>query len=536
MHSMWSAADRSRISQASLCQRAKRAWVRWALALAIVCMALPAVPAVHVRAAESQRTVRTTKNVLAQHWNLLRWSTGTPVCDFHVEASGLPSLEDVKNNCSDWTYQAWSKTPVCAGAAEGDASNCTGLFLVYLGAEVADVIQVAEFPPPTVTVEATNCKAWAWCAERPKLAFLGIEPMTGQSIKSIHVKLGEQERICTAATCELRMPLTDDQGVQLEYWAVSTYGDEGPHQLLPLRNRTPQSQPEQFRLELLGQPWAETAPTGAVRWGIFPSTTHAMAPILEQLTSPADLATQRTYLYLSGRLIAKGLVNGLGCPDGGLNTNGTANTCGQERAQARADEWQNRYDVLISTAARANDVPARLLKALMARETQLWPDSGSPYELGLGRMTENGADLLLSWNLPFYLNICTSQYQRLICAGGFSNLSETRKSMLRAKALQAVGTDQEINLVAATLSASSAQVEQMIKNVTSKAPGKVVTLEDMWAMTIGNYHTGSGCVGAALALAATHNPTLTWSEVASHLSSGCQAGKTYVDEVLGLAK
>lgn len=360
--------------------------------------------------------------------------------------------------------------------------------------------------------------------------------MQGHTIQSVHVRLGEQERACATSTCELRMPVTSDDAVQLEYWVVSTFGDESPHQFLRLRNRLPKSQSDKYRLEILQDAWVGKAPPGAVRWGLFSSPTHPMAPLLEQPASASDLATTRTYFFLAGGLIRSRYVDARTCPGGGLAENGTANTCGMDMAREQMIAWENRYDQQILTAARNYDVPARLLKALIARETQFWPVSGTPYELGLGRITVNGADLLMNWNLGYYLNVCTSMYHSSVCAAGFSQLSVERQTLLRGRTLSAVGTANEIDLIAATFRASSAQVTQMIRNVTPRDLSRATTLEDIWALAIGNYHTGSGCLALSLNTLTDTQEAITWNLVAKNLPPACQAGKDYVDQVVKLAQ
>ena len=513
-----------------------KTWLRLVLALVVAAVILLDVLSYPVKAVENARIVKTSRIALAHHWELARWNNSAIVCGFFLSSADLPSQKDIQNNCTKDVYQSWANTSACTAAVQGDASTCPGLFLRYLGTADALVEESVELPPATVTVEHTNCPPWTWCSERPMLAFIGDEPLPGHSIKSVHVRIGEQQRSCDTRICELRMPVTEDLGVMVEYWAVSTYGDESAHQFLPLRNRRPQSQPEQFRLELLGEAWVKDAPPGAVQWGIFPSPGNPLSSLLEQPASPAGLATRRSYLLLAGGLIRSQAIDASTCPSGGLLDNGTANPCGEERARVPMLDWQNRYDEGIFSAAHLYSVPAKLLKAIIARETQFWPVSQTPYELGLGRMTENGADLLMSWNLDYYLRLCINLYGRTHCAAGFSSLSADEKTWLRGKALSVVGTSEELNLLAATFQASSLQVAQMMKNVTLKDVASSATLEDMWALTIANYHGGSGCIGNAMQITADNRLPMTWQEISNHLSGGCKAAIEYVDQVLNLAR
>jgi hypothetical protein len=69
--------------------------------------------------------------------------------------------------------------------------------------------------------------------------------------------------------------------------------------------------------------------------------------------------------------------------------------------------WQNRFDNLILEVAQETGVPAQMLKKLFARESQFWPalfrqDS----DIGLGQLTEDGADTTLLWNASFFEQFC----------------------------------------------------------------------------------------------------------------------------------
>jgi hypothetical protein len=333
------------------------------------------------------------------------------------------------------------------------------------------------------------------------------------------------------------MPLTNFKGVLLEYWAVSSFGDESPHLFLPLRNFIPGDQPNLYRFEVLADAWAANALPGAVRWRMFPTSGDPIGSILDQPDSANNLETRRTYHILASKLIQNGMVDAGACPGRGLFIDQTATDCGVEHALEQILFWQNKYDNQILSAARQYDIPARLLKAIIARETQFWPVSQSPYELGLGRVTENGADLLLNWDVGYFLNDCATVYGEDACAGGFGNLSDGQKTILRARALSAVGKENEISLIASVFKASSSQVTQMIRNVTQRDLADSASLEEIWKISVGNYHSGSGCIALAMnEIPPTIGDTITWQEIADHLTPACATGRDYVDEVIELAQ
>jgi hypothetical protein len=84
-----------------------------------------------------------------------------------------------------------------------------------------------------------------------------------------------------------------------------------------------------------------------------------------------------------------------------------ANACG-ELARSDVIAWQNRFDDLILEVALETGVPAQLLKRLFAQESQFWPAvfQDNDFDLGLGQLTEDGADTTLLWNFSFFDQFC----------------------------------------------------------------------------------------------------------------------------------
>ena len=56
-------------------------------------------------------------------------------------------------------------------------------------------------------------------------------------------------------------------------------------------------------------------------------------------------------------------------------------------------EWQNRYDQAIFNSSNLLNVPLRLLKGVIAQESQFWPLSDDDEEFGLGRVTDYGLSI-----------------------------------------------------------------------------------------------------------------------------------------------
>jgi hypothetical protein len=236
-------------------------------------------------------------------------------------------------------------------------------------------------------------------------------------------------------------------------------------------------------------------------------------------------------VYLSGKLIRSGVVDASECPDGGLYENGAASPCGEQAGAEKLVEWQNRYNEQIYTAALKYNIPARIIKGLLAQESQFWPRSNSPYELGLGMFTADGADMLLMWNPDYYLAHCIPIYGTTSCAAGYSRLDPAARTMMRRSVIDQIGTGSEIDVLGAALLASAAQVDQMIFNTSYKEPSDLTDFETMWKITTANYYAGSGCTGTALDRIAARGAELTWDQLVVQLDEGCRAASRYVENI-----
>jgi len=138
------------------------------------------------------------------------------------------------------------------------------------------------------------------------------------------------------------------------------------------------------------------------------------AAALEKPKNAAELASAEKYHLLAGKLIWFGYAKPTKCP-GGLSgvdiESGAATACGMESAASELYAWQNRLDDQIFAAAAEYNVPPRLLKRLIATESQFWPWTGSDGEAGLIQITDQGADLVLRYTLEGYLMLNADQRQ-----------------------------------------------------------------------------------------------------------------------------
>lgn len=129
---------------------------------------------------------------------------------------------------------------------------------------------------------------------------------------------------------------------------------------------------------------------------------------------PASIATSENYHLLAGKLIWYGLARAQ-CPNGFSGVDPVtfaATACGMDGARPQMLAWQNALDQSILSAAREWNVPADLLKRIIAHESQFWVWTGVDGEHGLAQITDAGAQLVLHiYEAGYYALTPTQQTQ-----------------------------------------------------------------------------------------------------------------------------
>ncbi|HRQ32977.1 MAG TPA: hypothetical protein PLM89_07730, partial [Anaerolineales bacterium] len=244
--------------------------------------------------------------------------------------------------------------------------------------------------------------------------------------------------------------------------------------------------------------------------------------------------------------IRSGVVDASSCPHNGLlQESVVASACGLRKAREAVAHWQNQFDSIILSAAQDTGVPASLLKNLFAQESQFWPGVGSKRDVGLGQLTEHGADTTLLWNPPFFNQFCPRIMDSEACANGYLGLDESGREYARVALIHEVnaicddcplGIDLDranfsISVFAHTLLANCEQAGRLVKNVTGRTAGNAAAYEDLWKFSLVNYHAGPGCLGDALDAAFSEKMELTWENVSSKFSTGCVSASKYVNNI-----
>ena len=285
---------------------------------------------------------------------------------------------------------------------------------------------------------------------------------------------------------------------------------------------------------------AESAGTCQNAYGLSPSSLPDWLMLADE---NMDLATTNRYDILAARLLSTGRVDGSACPGNGLNPDGSANACGLELSSGPVTTWQNQFDPDILFSARSTQLPPKIIKAVIAVESQFWPMADwISGEVGLGQMTGYGADLVLAWRSTYYQSICRQAFGEFGCTKPYQSLDLSTQYRLRGMVLKEIdatcsncpgGMDiekgkQAVLVLAETLKASCLQSARIIYLETGKIPSQLMSYEDFWRLVLANYQAGAGCVYQALHRTANPN---NWNSIAANFSSGCVSGADYIRRI-----
>jgi hypothetical protein len=502
---------------------------------------------------ERQTTILVTREFY--EWWLIRWEDNQFTCQIFTDHENLPSGQEILKACGNDVYTQWVKTPPCGIAGKGDdeITSCPGFYLHNVGHRVIDQVITVDLPTPKVWIDLANCYPFLpenLCREQPFLLLTGEEPLPNERIITIHAILDGVSYTCDGETCQIPLQPTTGRGVEVVFWADSSFGDSSNEFTALIRlfdsGVSPFPSGGGWYIDVLSSQWlGGTTESCAQMWKTFPSV--GIPP--RWLLTPSQeeyLSSSEPYHYLAGRLIANKLVDIEGCPDGGLLPNGYANTCGLERARNIVDLWQNRFDPIILQVATETGIPAQLLKNLFAQESQFWPgEFRIAGEYGLGQMTDMGADTVLLWNHSFYNQFCPLVLEKSACARGYLKLNKDERAILRGALAIHTGADcpdcpEGINLeqadfsvmiFAQSLLANCSQVSRTVYNATRSSPGEVSNYEDLWRFTLANYNAGAGCLAHAIYSTWQERLPLTWEHVSANFTEPCQGAIVYVENV-----
>jgi hypothetical protein len=490
----------------------------------------------------------------AFEWYMLTWKGHKISCSVIVDHEGLPLPGEVYRDCGEAVYDTWITQKPCVAQQK---STCQGYYTFLADSRKEEREIAMQLAPASAWISLEDCEPVSSsstniCESTPTLVIRGVEPLPNESIVRIEGTYDGRSFHCDeAGICKFHIGETAEEGVPVEFWSYSSYGDSSLVYTAQVRARqVDEGDPDQlyWYVDVLSSQWEGPATaTCSDSWGVFPPVGGPP----QWLTTPRhseDLSSDIPYTYLAANLILQGAVDAGACPDGGLAGGGVVNQCGLEAARAAVNDWQDRFDELILSTAEETGVPARLLKNLFARESQFWPGIyQAAGDIGLGQLTENGADTTLFWNRSFFHQFCPLVLEDGACNAGYMHLNDEDRSILRRALVGSVNAsceecplgldltqaDFSVGVFAHTMIANCEQAGQVVRNYTGSSPGDTASYEDLWKFTLVNYNAGGGCLAEGLTRALGEGLELTWENVSPFLGGACSGAVDYVNDISG---
>jgi hypothetical protein len=493
-----------------------------------------------------------TVQYTAFSWGLATWKDQLSLCSIIVDHEGMPFPGEIYRDCGKTIYDKWIVQKPCMSTNKRD---CTGFYVFPINSWPAEKELPAELPPATVWISLEGCEpvlstSTNICETPPTLVITGQEPLPDETIIRVEGTYDDRPFDCNGTNvCKFEIPGTTEEGVKVEFWSFSSYGDSSLVYSAQVRvQKVDEGNPDQlyWYADVLSSQWqGQAVATCSDSWSVFPPVGGPP----EWLTTPTqseELSSDIPYTYLAANLILQGVVDASACVDGGLLPDGGVNQCGLEQSRPAVIEWQNQFDALILSTAEETAVPARLLKNLFARESQFWPGLNQGRDdAGLGQLTEDGADTTLFWNGPFYEQFCPFVLSGDSCGNGYTHLKEEEQVELRRALVRSVNAtcqdcplgidltqaDFSVGVFAHTMIANCEQTGQVINNYTDQIPGEIASYEDLWKFTLVNYNAGGGCLAEAITHALGQDLKLTWDNVSPFLTGACSGAIDYVNDI-----
>jgi Predicted solute binding protein len=491
---------------------------------------------------------RTSKIEIDQtqyQWRLLFASDQTLACSLAVDHTGSPSDEEIGAQCGQNLLADLKNTQLC----QIGSNKCTGLLLESLSMiPVHKKIEVL-LSPPTVWLSLSGCEQVAdqpYCSGDPELVFKGEESLPNEHITRIEGSVAGTPFSCDGDECRVKLSATDSQGVPITFWGDSSFGDSTAHFTAFARVIPVSGVADAYNIDVVSSQWqGKDPPSCSDVWQVFPDSLN-LPGWLDTPQNAEALNSSDSLYFLSAALIKNGLVDAGSCADNGLQDASTANQCGVEQAAPKAQYWQNSFDQEILSVARVDGIPAQLLKNMFLRESQLWPGIYRDIkEVGLGQLTENGADTTLLWNPAFFNSFCPLVLDDYNCSVGYAGMDPGTRAILRgallkktnascpdcAEKIDLTKVDFSIHVFAQTLKANCNQVNQLIENTTHKSAREVSDYDDLWRFALVNYNAGPGCLGRAISRTWGTNSPIDWSHVMTNIDPACQGAVKYVVDI-----
>jgi hypothetical protein len=215
-------------------------------------------------------------------WWLARYADNRILCTLKVEHPGYPNSNEVEGLCGKTVSTQWLNSEPC-NFAEKTVPECPGLYFIELEQTQKQRQVEVELPLPGAWLEVAECNPLPGerkCSTLPVILIRGEEPLPNETILNVQGTVNGEPFVCMGSECRLPIAPTGLDGVALEFWVDSSFGDSSEHYSAKVRlvpwgdfaNPEDQSSdPNIWYVDVLSDRWVggELASCSAT-WQVFP--------------------------------------------------------------------------------------------------------------------------------------------------------------------------------------------------------------------------------------------------------------------------
>jgi hypothetical protein len=158
--------------------------------------------------------------------------------------------------------------------------------------------------------------------------------------------------------------------------------------------------------------------------------------------------------------------------------------------------WQNQWDLEIFRVGQVYRVPPDVLKSLFGVEAQYWPLYNGPEEIGIGQLTDDGADIVLRYSPSLFSYNCSISG---VSCQSYALLPEDHRQRVRDVLLRSLRTSGTPRQAAEQVRGQMGTWAQILVSYYCFA-GEILSgwgdrpASLRWDMTLAVYHAGGECI------------------------------------------
>ena len=241
-----------------------------------------------------------TVDFTAYTWWMANFDDNRVECSLTIDHEGMPTLGEIYIQCGESIYFDYKEQPPCY--AGGHANTCEGYYLYMIDSQISQKVITVKLPQPDVWLTLEGCSAvsrqgTSICEVPPILVLEGREPLPNEHILAIEGTIDGTAFSCEP-TCKIELQATDDDGLTMEFWAWSSYGDSSPAFTAQVRvAQAAENNPDDhfWYIDVLSTQWqgVRTASCSAT-WDSFPPVGGPPAWLGSPARKVNSPATSRT--------------------------------------------------------------------------------------------------------------------------------------------------------------------------------------------------------------------------------------------------